>query len=200
MEERQAAAEKIINDINGYSSDKYQELGEKHYLAGLMLLGYEDQVEGLIDAAFMQFYQGCEILCRNPKGQLKNSKKYIASLQLQDSRELQIVAHQIWQVRNKYFGHGDIQYNILSNADLENVTKVANQVLVTRYLCKRLIDHFSPSKKTLVREMYLFTGHTLGNFVGNITQLENEFRVDFDYRDVEIYDANGALIETYTIL
>lgn len=199
VEERQIAREKVLADLSGYSSDTYQAVGEKHYLAGMTLMGLEDQVEGLIDAAFMQFYQGCEILCRDSRGDLENSKKYIASLQLPDSRELQIIAHQIWRVRNKYFGHGDIQYNVLSNTNLENAAKVANQVLVVRYLCKRLIDHFSTSKRVLIREIYLFSGHSLGNFVGSISQLENEFKSDFDNRDAKIYDANGAEIEKYTI-
>jgi len=176
-----------------------QTVGEKHYLAGLSLMGLEDQVEGLIDAAFMQFYQSCEILCRDARGGLENSKKYIASLQLSDSRELQIIAHQIWRVRNKYFGHGDLQYNILSNTNLVNASKVANQVLVARYLCKRLIDYYSTSQKTLIRETMLFIKHSLGNFIGNVFQLENSFRVDFDNRDVKIYDRYGVEIEIYTI-
>ncbi len=61
-------------------------------------------MSGLIDAAFMQFYQACELLCRDKDGRMKQSKKFIAKLEPKDSRDLQIIAHQVWRVRNKISG------------------------------------------------------------------------------------------------
>lgn len=196
IEERSSASIKLKEDLSYYStlSDDNQKVGAKHYLTGLTLLGLEDQVTGLIDAAFMQFYQGCEALCRDPKGNLDGSKKYIASLNLSDNQEIQIIAHQVWKVRHKYFGHGDVKYNLLANMNADNATRVAKQVLVVRYLCRRLLDSKVPSNQHLIREMHLFTNKFDSDFRGTISELENEFRVDFDIRDIKIYDANGKYI------
>jgi hypothetical protein len=200
VEERGQAKKKIqLDNIYFYSNiDNCFRVGRNHYLTGL-LLGLEDQVPGLIDAAFMQFYQGCEALCRDPKGKIENSNKYIASCNLLNGRELQIIAHHVWRVRHKYFGHGDVSYNILANSNLENTTQVAKQVLVARYLCKQLLEIKSPSGEVLIREMGLFSNVYSGEFVGDISQLENDFRVDYDSRDVKIYNSQGDCQEKYTI-
>lgn len=179
--------------------DSYISAGSKHYLTGLSLLSLEDQVTGLIDAAFMQFYQGCELLCRDSVGGIENSKKYIAKLALEKSRELQIIAHHIWRVRNKYFGHGDVLYNEMSNQNVESVIQVAKQVLVARYLCKQLLDAHTPSRVPLVREMGLFSENYSGDFRGQVGQIENTFRADYDRRSVKIYDLDGNKIEDYDI-
>lgn len=201
VEERGQAKKKIQLDNMYFFSITYDnfKIGRKHYLTGLTLLGLEDQVSGLIDAAFMQFYQGCEALCRDPKGNIENSKKYIASCNLKNGRELQIIAHHVWRVRHKYFGHGDVSYNILANSNLENATQVAKQVLVARYLCKQLLEIKSPSGEVLIREMGLFSKGYTGNFTGDIFQLENDFRVDYDLRNVKIYNEHGICEEEYTI-
>ncbi len=44
-------------------------------MTGMQLLSMEDQITGLIDAAFMQFYQGCEALCRDVTGRMEQSQK-----------------------------------------------------------------------------------------------------------------------------
>jgi hypothetical protein len=201
INERGNAAQKIIKDFDYFReiTDNNLKVGVRHYLTGMTLLSLEDQVPGLIDAAFMQFYQGCEALCRHEKGELEASKKYIASLGVPDSRELQIIAHQIWRVRNKYFGHGDVTYNINSNQDLQNVSRVARQVLVVRYLCRRLIDSKAPSGLYLVREMGLFSDESSGMFSGQVESLESNFRADFDGRNIKIYDELEREIETYTL-
>ena len=141
IEERGASSTKLKADFYYYKNLTRNELlaATRHYLTGLRLLSLEDEVSGLIDAAFMQFYQASEILCMDDEGRLENSKMYIARLNLPESRELQIITHQVWRVRNKYFGHGDTRYNILANTDIESAVKVAKQVYVARYLCKKLI-------------------------------------------------------------
>jgi len=200
IEERGVAANKIQNDLLYYQeqTDNHLVVGRRHYLTGMQLLSLEDQITGLIDAAFMQFYQGCEALCRDPRGSIAGSKKYIASTGVTDSRELQIIAHQIWRVRNKYFGHGDVGYNLHSNLSKEYAESVAKQVLVARYLCRRLIDLNSPSGTHLTREMGFYFGSYSGNFTGIIAQLENSFRVNFDGRKSDVYDS-GNVVEQYTI-
>lgn len=200
VEERGLAAKKIQEDFLYYQNidDANAVVGRRHYMTGMQLLSLEDQITGLIDAAFMQFYQGCEALCRDDLGGLENSKKYIASKSPSDSKELQIIAHQVWRVRNKYFGHGDVNSNIYANLTKLHAETVAKQVLVARYLCRRLIDIGAPSKMFLAREMNLFFGSYSGNFTGEISQLKNAFKVQFDKPIAKIYDANGNEIDQYT--
>ena len=202
IEERDASSTKLTTDLNYYKDLAQKEIraARCHYLTGLRLLSLEDEVSGLIDAAFMQFYQACEILCMDDEGSLEGSKLNIAKLNLSESRALQIIIHQVWRVRNKYFGHGDLRYNILANTDIENAVKVAKQVYVARYLCKKLIDISSPSKTILLREMMFFCGgHNYGNFTGSIQELETSFNVDFDRRKVKIYSFKGDMVEEYEI-
>ena len=201
IEERGRAALKIKNDLSYYQDDTDDHIvvGRRHYLVGMQLLSLEDQITGLIDAAFMQFYQGCEALCRDPRGSIKGSQKHIASTGATDARELQIIAHQVWRVRNKYFGHGDVGYNLYANLSKEHAESVARQVLVARYLCRRLIDLNSPSSTHLTREMGFFFGSYSGNFKGTISELENRFRVNFDRRKSKIYDSTGNKVDEYLI-
>ena len=200
VEERGTANLKLRNDLEFYQngSDSHLVVGRRHYMTGMQLLALEDQVSGLIDAAFMQFYQGCESLCRDPEGNLDSSKKYIAANASSDGRELQIIAHQVWRVRNKYFGHGDVSYNLHANQNREQAAMVARQVLVARYLCRQLLDLAAPSRTSLIREMGLFFKTYSGNFVGQVNQLLNEFKVPFDRPECRIYDANGAALAPFT--
>ena len=201
VEERETASNKIQNDLLFYQdeTDKHIVVGRQHYLAGIQLLSLEDQIVGLIDAAFMQFYQGCEALCRDPRGCITGSKKYIATTGVKDFKELQIIAHQVWRVRHKYFGHGDVNFNLHSNLNKEHAMAVARQVLVSRYLCRRLLDINTPSKTHLIREMGLFSDSYSGNFRGTIEELENSFRVNFDARCSEVYNSEGEKVEKYLI-
>lgn len=201
IEERGKASEKLNKDFDFYldESDPNLVVGKRHYLAGMQLLALEDQITGLVDAAFMQFYQGCEALCRDPSGSLKGSQKYIAKLSEPDVRELQIIAHQIWMARNKYFGHGDVQYNLNANINQNNAQSVAKQVLVARYLCRRLIDANAPSGFFMEREMSFHFRDSYNKFSGEIRLLEREFRVDIDNRISKIFDSSGNEVEEYTI-
>lgn len=199
--ERSIASEKLDKDLAYYRGDNDPNLavGRRHYMTGMQLLGLEDMVTGLLDAAYMQFYQGCEALCRNPRGNLEASKQYIATLPLPDSRQLQIIAHQVWRVRHKYFGHGDVRYNLQANLGQTRAAAVARQVLVARYLCRRLIDAMAPSGRYLVREMNFSFGQNIAPFTGSVHQLEHDFRVPFDKRNCKVYDANCQEIDEHTL-
>lgn len=201
VDERGTAGTKIQQDLQFYrdTTDPHLVVGRRHYMTGMQLLSLEDQITGLIDAAFMQFYQGCESLCRDPSGRIEGSKKFIASQGMTDSRELQIVAHQVWRVRNEYFGHGDVKSNLYSNLNKMHAESVARQVLVARYLCKRLIDLNCPSNTFLAREMGIFFGAYSGKFNGQVAELESTFRVNFNRRTSDVFDTKGVVIEQYQI-
>jgi len=200
VEERSLAKEKVARDLGFYQdqTDQHLTVGRRHYLAGMQLLALEDQIAGLLDAAFMQFYQGCEVLCRDPMGSLEPSKKLIAMKNPVDSRALQIIAHQVWRVRNKYFGHGDVARNLFANENVEQASAVARQVLVARYLCRRLFDLDVPSGIPLVREMGIFFGGYSTHFSGDLSQLIGQFGVPFDQTECRVYDASGVVVEVFS--
>lgn len=208
IDERITATSKINSDFNALLStnDLNLKVGLKHYLTGMQLLSLEDQTTGLLDAAFMQFYQGCEALSNNTNGSMNTTKQFIATKIATNSKDLQIITHQVWKVRHKYFGHGDANFNKLANTNITTIRQVINQVLVVRYLCRTLLDSYTISGTTLLREMSFYTQNNGSAFFnGNIGQLSlgSEFYVDFHLnpndREVKILDTNGTSIDTYTL-
>jgi hypothetical protein len=205
VDERGIVINKIQNEKSEYEnlqSNDYFQAGLKHYLTGMKLLSLEDQVNGLLDASFMQFYQACEVLCQDPRGNLENSKKFIANKVNSNSRELQIIAHQLWRVRNKYFGHGDKDYNKTANTNIQSIKNISNQVLVARYLCRLLLDSYTQSQNVLMREMRLYSvQQTSEYFNGDINSFSsgNSFYASYDKRSCKIFDNQGQEIEEYTI-
>ena len=207
IEERGMASQKINSQFAEYSTliqtNDYFKVGLRHYLTGMQLLSLEDQVTGLIDAAFMQFYQGCETLCQDPQGNLESSKKFIAQKANSNARELQIIAHQVWKVRHKYFGHGDKDKNIQANSSLSQMQQVAKQVLVVRYLCRALLELYTPSQQILTREMGLYFGENSNSFNGDIGSFASgqPFFVDYNAKNCNIFDSKGqsTLESPYTI-
>lgn len=199
VEERQLAKNKINTDIEFYENASPElEVGIQHYLTGMTLLGLEDQLSGLTDAAFMQFFQGCEAISGSD-GKTEGICRHIASHGFSDSETLQIIAHHIYQVRNKYFGHGDIKHNIKAIKDYETAYKITKQVLVVRYLCKRLIDMDAPSGKCLIREMRFYSDTGSEEFRGTVEELKDAFYAEYPGRTAKIYDGTGKKIKEYQI-
>lgn len=194
IEERGSASSRLSNDFENFKNlTPPQKSAQKHYLNGLTLLGLEDQFSGLIDAAFMQFYQACEILC-GENYKLKEVKKYIAKHYTDESRNLQIIAHHVWQIRHKYFGHGNVANHIVNIEDMNKTFNVAKQVLVVRWLCKRLLD-LSTNSSPLVREMRLYHGSGSVYFFGQEESISQEFYIDYDFNPFPIFDGEGNQID-----
>jgi hypothetical protein len=199
VEERGMAFQKILKDYDfflGVTRDL--KVVSRHYINGLTLLGLEDSYSGLLDAAFMQFYQACEILSGN-NYQLSLAQQHVATLNLPDQDTVQIILHHVWQIRHNYFGHGNIN-NWLYAPDLsESVFRIAKQVLVARWLCRILLDSSSPSGLTLCREMRLYHKQISDGFFGTVQELETSFRVDYSNRTVKIKDSSGKTVKQYVI-
>ncbi len=198
IEERGSAAARLNNDFNRFINlNPVQKVATRHYLNGLTLLGLEDQFSGLIDAAFMQFYQACEVLC-GENYKLIEVKKYIAGKYVEDSRDLQLIAHHVWQIRHNYFGHGNVNNNIINLDSLEDTFNAAKQVLVARWLCKRLLD-LDTDSNPLTREMRLYHKDGSVHFTGSVELLIREFYTGYDYKNAPIVDENGNEIEIVDI-
>ncbi|WP_200764032.1 hypothetical protein [Nitrosophilus alvini] len=195
IEERNAASLRLTNNFNTFMNlDPIHRVATRHYLTGLTILGLEDQFSGLIDAAFMQFYQASEILC-GENYKLKDVKIYIAKNFQSESRDLQVIAHHVWQVRHTYFGHG----NAKNIENIESTFNIAKQVLVARWLSKRLLD-LTLNSTPLIREMRLYhKGNSIG-FTGTLAEIKNTFYCNYDFTDIEILDQDGKIIETINIV
>ncbi|WP_415844643.1 hypothetical protein ACMYUJ_17055 [Stutzerimonas zhaodongensis] len=206
VEERGVAATKLTQDF-GYFLGELKTQGSaakiaiRHYMTGMTLLSLEDHTPGLIDAAFMQFYQGIEA-CLGLSN-LGYAKKEIAR-RLNGDRSTQIVCHQIFCVRHKYFGHGDeISFHEIADRGAEEAYRIAKQCLVAKWLCRRLIDSASPSGSLFSREMRLYGPSSSDCFYGSLQELETQFWADFSQGSVaskaecKVYDQNGGPAEGY---
>jgi hypothetical protein len=207
VEERGGAASKIADDFNGFhvhlkDQNPRLRVAIRHYLTGMTLLGLEDQVTGLIDAAYMQFYQGIESFLG--VRQCEEAKKSIAQSKVLDPRSVQIVCHQVFNVRHKYFGHGDESfYHDLSDRGPGEATQLAKQSLVVRWLCRVLIDSESQSRLPFLREMRIYGAQGSDEFLGTQEELASSFWINFGQavmdvkRECKIYNASAREIELF---
>lgn len=83
--------------------------------------------------------------------------------------------------------------------DYELAYQLTKQLLVARYLCKRLIDINAPSGQALIREMRFYSHYGSEMFYGTVDELSSTFKVDYPNRIAGIYDEKGNEIEKYTI-
>jgi hypothetical protein len=210
VEGRSAAVSKITNDFDSFLAHLNDpkpgfRVAIRHYLTGMTLLGLEDQVPGLIDAAYMQFYQGVESLLGT--GVCDKAKRIIARTNVIDPRLAQIVCHQVFNVRHKYFGHGDEpDFHDNSSRGPEDSARLAKQSLVARWLCRVLIDSESQSRLPFLREMRIYGVLGSDEFQGTQDDLKSRFWIDFGQvkeagkRKCKLYDATGYEIELIDFL
>jgi len=207
IEQRSVAISKITNDFDSFLAhlkdpDPRLRVAIRHYLTGMTLLGLEDQVPGLIDAAYMQFYQGIEALLGTSV--CNEAKKRIAWTNVVDPRLAQIVCHQVFNVRHKYFGHGnEPDFHTISDRGPEEAVRLAKQSLVARWLCRILIDSESKSRLPFLREMRIYGAQGSDEFRGTQDDLKARFWIDFGQireigkRVCKLYDASGCDIKPF---
>ncbi|PNH90233.1 hypothetical protein C1M56_02920 [Vibrio diazotrophicus] len=198
IEERGVAGKRLSDDYGNLRNLNHrQKAAQHHYLNGLTLLGLEDTFSGLIDAAFMQFYQACEILC-GENFKLDKVKQFIAYNYPNESNDLQVIAHHVWQIRHSYFGHGNAKNHRVNLGDMEKTFNVAKQVLVARWLCKKLLD-LSTNSSPLAREMRLYhSGGSIG-FFGTKESLSRDFYTGYRLNLCHIVNPSGKRIGTFKI-
>jgi hypothetical protein len=197
VDERAQAEDNVLHHFDAYATpgDQTVRIASNHYQTGMTLLGLEDQYPGLIDAAFMQFYQACEtLLLAAPRETVDDAKKRIAAdPRISNGRDLQIIVAHVWKVRHKFFGHRAIA--IPQSAS--DVFQIAKQVLVARWLCRFLIDRHVGAPG-LCREMRLYHENNSEEFRGTVSELETAFNIPGGAgENVVIFDASGSGVETY---
>lgn len=156
-------------------SDYNLKLSLSHYTTGMSLLALEDHLPGLIDGAFMQFYQSIEVILEKHKKELaleQGIKKF------SEKFDKKLYGH-VYDVRNTFFAHSKASTMAIKRAykSYEDSFEIAKQVLVARWAARNLIS-LSLDEELLQREMRLYTTEKNSIcFRGDSDQLDNEFSI-----------------------
>lgn len=146
-----------------------------HYKTGMALLTEEDKLPGLIDGAFMQFYQAIEVLTEEHSNKNDKAIKKGESLYGKDFPS-EVLRH-IFKARNIYFAHSKS-----SNAEIKKAQKnlntafdIAKQVLVVRWCAKKLLS-IETGVDLVIREMRLYPSLKQSiYFSGRLEELKGDF-------------------------
>jgi hypothetical protein len=144
-------------------------VAQQHYSTGMALLAAEDQINGVIDAAFMQFYLTIESVLRSHTRSraLANGPDLFGA---HFSEDLKKISSHVFEARNRFFGH-------VNTLPVKNSFDVAKQTLVARWLARRLIE-LEIGRPLVKREMRLYPlPNSSIEFRGNAEQLETDFRL-----------------------
>lgn len=148
-------------------------IAQQYYSTGLALLAAEDQISGLLDAAFMQFYLTIEsILEKHKQHQARISGKKLFGGRF--SKDIENIVDHVYTARNGFFGH-----NSRKNHDGQLVDSIAfsiaKQVVVAKWCARELIA-LELNVDVVKREMRLYfgPGHSVG-FDGNSAMLKTDF-------------------------
>jgi hypothetical protein len=149
------------------------ELAQQHYSTGATLLAAEDQLTGILDAAFMQFYLAMEtILEAHDKNEgIKNGTSlYGAAF----NNNTQAIVSHVYVARHRFFGHAHHKWR-KGLSDPKVAFQIAKQVLVARWCARKLIA-LGLGRDLVHRETRFASG--LGNsieFRGDAAALQTEF-------------------------
>jgi len=161
VEERGVFAQSLSKTILKRSSSAL--LAQRHYSTGLVLLAAEDQVPGLVEAAFMQFYLSIEAIL----GTQNKADACERAVTNHSSVPSKIVEH-VYLARHRFFGHAHPRNDAYVEAGNDPVTafEIAKQVLVARWCARALIS--SELKEDLLsREMRLYPNLVPGSVAFN---------------------------------
>lgn len=153
-------------------SDKAH-VAQQHYSTGMALLAAEDQISGLIDAAFLQFYLCIEALLESHKKEkaVENGQRHYGGRF--DDQYQRIVRH-VFVARQRFFGHANPKV-LGGMLDTETAFDIAKQVLVARWGARALME-LELARPLLKREVRLYPmpNRSLA-FTGDVSSLENDF-------------------------
>ncbi len=171
IEERGMVANSLSNgELNWTDRAK---TAQQYYSTGIGLLALEDQISGLIDAAYMQFYLATEAILEayvDGKAIEKGTRMYGSRF----NENIQAAVKRVFLVRNNYFGHAG---KVRRSGQLSNdaMFAIAKQTLVARW-CARALIELEVAADIVHREMRLYPGHGQSfAFYGDANQLDAEF-------------------------
>jgi len=148
---------------------------QRHYSTAIALLAAEDQIAGLLDAAFMQFYLAIECIldadgCAKAQ---KNGRAFFGPRFIPDLEK--IVGH-VFLARHRFFGHGHPKQQ-KAHSDSDTAFAIARQTLVARWCARKLIS-LELNRDLVEREMRLYPALARSvAFYGNAELLDSEFKL-----------------------
>jgi hypothetical protein len=153
-------------------SDKI-ELAQQHYSTAMTLLAAEDQLSGLLDGAFMQFYLAIETILEEhvkEKALQKGGELFGNGF---DS-DLKAIVDHVYVARHRFFGHAHHKWR-KGMYDPEIAFQIAKQTLVARWCARQLIA--LGLGRDLVHREVRFYPNLLSSieFNGNAAALQSEF-------------------------
>jgi hypothetical protein len=150
-------------------------MAQQHYSTGVALLAAEDQISGLIDAAFLQFYMVGEVILGTfDQGKaVANGQSFFGSAFTDAMAKM--VKH-VLKARGRFFGHAHIRWK-KGQHDADIGFEIAKQVLVARWCARELLS--LEIKRPLVhREMRLYSRPNASvGFFGDPNSLDSEFKL-----------------------
>ncbi|MBW9068291.1 hypothetical protein [Agrobacterium pusense] len=161
-------------DKNIVISDK-AEMAQQYYSTALGLLSLEDQISGLIDASFMQFYLSVETIleAHEAKIAVDNGLKLYG---VKFSSEMAAIVSHVYRARHRFFGHAHVKWQ-KGQLDKNISFEIAKQSLVARW-CARSLMELEIGGNLVHREMRLYS--SLGRsieFNGGVDLLLTEFQL-----------------------
>ena len=145
----------------------------QHYSTGLGLLAGDDQLAGLLDATFMQFYLAIEsILGEHKKKRTEDAGQALFGSDY--TPDLEKVVQHVYLARHLYFAHGN-EKQAKGQESALGAFSIAKQVLVAKW-CARMLLSLASGRPMLIRENRLYSGAGGSmEFRGNIASLSAEF-------------------------
>ena len=171
VEERGMVRQSFID--GDFSFSEKAKAAQQHYSTAISLLAGEDQIAGLLDASFMQFYLSieCVLEAHDKSKAVRNGVSFFGPRF--DTSLKEIVDH-VYVARHRFFGHGHPKsQDAFSNP--ATAFAIAKQTLVARW-CARSLIGLELKRQLVRREMRLFPDvRTSISFDGDAKSLRGEF-------------------------
>ena len=171
VEERGMVSESLAQgDIE--ISDKVQ-VAQQHYSTGMGLLGGEDSLTGLVDAAFMQFYLALEALLESHEKEKAHSRG-IELYGVRFNKNFVALVKHVYLARHRFFGHAHPKF-LKGLLDADTAFQIAKQTLVARWTARGVLA-LELNRPLVTREMRLYPKPNYSVcFYGDPISLEGEF-------------------------
>lgn len=171
IEERGKVAASLSNrDLKWTEKAKH---AHQYYSTGLSLLALEDQISGLLDAAYMQFYLSIEAILEAYKSEkaIEKGKRQYGVLFNDD---IVAAVKRVFVVRNDYFGHAGTARRSGERTQ-EDIFAIAKQTLVARW-CARSLIQLEVGANLVHREMRFYPSYNRSMaYDGNAALLSTDF-------------------------
>ncbi len=154
------------------------------YIVGNGIISLGDIYIGLLESAFMHFYQCCELLIGTHKDSQIETRVNELQVSLEDRERISKITRHVFIARNWFFAHSGYEQKSFYKEDkmlIQNSkfsSQVIRQVLVAKWLSRYLLSIVLKTElKQREFRIYDSTGIESYNFNGNISDLSSTFKI-----------------------